>query len=770
MKVFLCGNTGSMNRGCEAIVRSTVKVLSKKSGDVYLATFAPTQDRTMARELGIAMINYATYSTKVHRYFYGALRKIFKKSLVGLNRIEKPLFDRMQRGDICLNIGGDTYCYGRPVISLALNRFTTKKGIKNILWCCSVEKSIMKGEILNDLKKYSYIFAREQMTYDNLISAGISAEKVIKVCDPAFFLNEKEACLPANFVVKNTVGINLSECVLNQNNTQAYENVKTLVQWILKQTDMAVCLIPHVYSIEKNSNDYPILNKLYKEIGDKERVSLIDKEYNCEQLKYIISKCRFFIGARTHSTIAAYSTHVPTLVIGYSVKSKGIAMDLFGEYQDYVLPYNEMKEDSELLKAFQLLLKREEEIKQRYKEFLPSYKQQLIDAINKYVIEKSTKKDFDICDRLQCTGCGTCVFGCPINCIQMYKDEEGFSRPKINYSKCINCGRCRNICPVTNKPQDDNIEPQAYAVINKNKEIRMKSSSGGVFSLIAEEIIKRGGAVFGATFDKDFNVRHIAVEKIEDLESLRGSKYVQSSTENTYEQAKIYLEKGKPVLYTGTPCQIAGLKAFLGKEYENLITQDIICHGVPSPLVWKKYIEYREKLAQQKVKKIFFRAKNEGWKRFSVSFSFEKDTEYRKVLTDDYYMQGFLGHLYLRNSCHNCSFKQMHRQSDLTLADFWGVEKVLPDWNDDKGVSLVLVHSEKGQKVLEWIRENISLREVDFSEAIRENPSYLLSVNSSAFRKPFFNLIHKKRIDKLIEKYCGTGLKAKIRRNIKKFF
>lgn len=771
MKYFLCGNTGAINRGCEAIVRSTVKVLNQRNGDVYLATFKPNQDRKMAHELGISMIGYAEYPSKVHRYYYGAMRKIFKKSLIGFNTIEKPLFDRLGKEDICLNIGGDTYCYGRPTISLALNRYTNKNGIKNILWCCSVEKSNIKGEILQDLNKYSYIFAREQITFDNLISSGISPKKVIKVCDPAFFLDMKEVDLPIGFSINNTVGINLSECVMNESNMQAYENVKSLIRWILKETDMSICLVPHVYSVEDNKNDYPILKKLYEDMGEKQRISLIDKEYDCEQLKYIISKCRFFVGARTHSTIAAYSTEVPTLAIGYSVKSKGIATDIFSTYKNYVLPYDEMKKETELLTAFQILMEKEEEIKKHYRDFLPQYKQQLLNAVEKYIFNQSQgEKFFSICDQMQCTGCAACAAGCPQKCITMEKNKEGFLIPNVNYSACINCGMCRNTCPVANKPMDDNDEPESYAVINKDEKTRLNSSSGGVFSLIAKEIISRGGIVFGAAFDERFNVQHISIEAIQEIEKLQGSKYVQSNVGNIYEQVRDYLENGRWVLFSGTPCQISGLKAFLRKEYEKLITQDLICHGVPSPLVWRKYVEHRENIASASAKKISFREKDESWKRYAISFLFENGTKYRSVLTDDYYMQGFLGHLYLRTSCHNCSFKQTHRESDLTLADFWGIEKVLPTMNDAKGVSLVLVHSIKGKELLETIKENTIIQKVAFEDSIRDNRSYVISCQPSPFRKQFFNSIHKKRIDKLVKKYCGTGLGAKIRRGIKKYF
>ena len=445
MKIFLCGDTGRLNRGCEAIVRGTKEVLGSK--ELYLATFAPEQNTPMVKELGISMIPYASYPSKTHRMFYGAIRRVFKKSLAGFGVVQRPLFDKVTSNDICLNIGGDTYCYQRPAMSLALNNYTRKKKIKNILWCCSIEKDKIKGEIFKDLQKYHYIFAREEITVNNLIESGIPAEKVIKVCDPAFFLKTKEVNLPEGFQVGNTVGINLSDCVCYGPYTKAYDNVKHLINWILSQTNMSVCLVPHVYSITDDYyHDWPILKRLHKEIAN-ERVSLVDKEYDCEQLKYIISKCRYFIGARTHSTIASYSMKIPTLVIGYSVKSKGIAKDLFGTYDNYVLPFEEMKNDDELLQAFKTLVKNEDIIRQRYEKVLPKYKKQLTDAIKKYIKTDNFIKPEEICDKKQCSGCGACQNVCSVQAIRMEKNVQGFLYPQLDKEKCVNCGKCRETCP-----------------------------------------------------------------------------------------------------------------------------------------------------------------------------------------------------------------------------------------------------------------------------------------------------------------------------------
>ena len=769
-KIFLCGNTGSVNRGCEAIVRSTAKILPVRGGDIFLATFSPEQDISMARETGINVIPYANYPTAVHRYLCALTRKVFKKSVAGQGIVQKPLFSRIDKNDICLNIGGDTYCYGRPIPSIALNSFTKKNGIKNILWCCSIEEENIKGEILEDLNSYEYIFAREKLTYEALINAGLDKNRVIKVCDPAFFLNMSKIDLPTGFKKGNTVGINVSEMTVNAHNPHAYANLITLIRYILDNTDMSVCLIPHVYSIKDNRNDYPILKKIYNEINS-ERVSIVDKEYNCEQLKYIISNCRFFVGARTHATIASYSSGVPTLVIGYSVKSKGIATDLFGTYDGYVIPYTELTEKNELVKAFKGIVEKESEIRARLYSFLPEYRQQLSDAVAKYISGKNdTEKPFDICCKEICSGCSACASICPVNAISMKPDSEGFEYPKIDFNKCINCGKCRNICPVANKYKDTEQIPKLYAAVNNNEETRLNSSSGGLFTALAEKVIEDGGVVFGAGFGEHLKVVHKMCGDKNGLSELRGSKYVQSEIGNTYREAKEQLEAGKKVLFVGTPCQIGGLLAYLGKEYENLITADFICHGVPSPKVWEKFVSSKESKYASKAVSASFREKKDGWKPYYMSIKFENADEYSCVIPSDPYLRGFVFALYLRPTCELCSFKLMHRQSDITLADFWGIEKTDSAFNDNKGTSLVMVHSAKGENLFDSVKPSINYNVQGFEFALEDNPSYYKSAKHSILRKQFFNDLNKKPINKAIEKYCGNGIASKLRRKAAKIF
>lgn len=362
-----------------------------------------------------------------------------------------------------------------------------------------------------------------------------------------------------------------------------------------------------------------------------------------------------------------------------------------------------------------------------------------------------------IIDIKNCTGCHACYNACPKQCISMQSDNEGFLRPVIDNSLCINCGLCKKVCPVLGEYKG-NPKGTAYACINNNEETRQQSSSGGVFTLIAEYILSLGGVVFGAAFDEDLSVYHIEVTNIEALSKLRGSKYLQSRIGDTYKSAKAYLEGGKPVLFTGTPCQISGLYAFLGKDYENLYTQDLICHGVPSPDVWQKYLRFREKSAGASTQRTFFRHKKYGWEMFSVLLDFTNSTEYIQIFSKDLYMKGFLADLCLRPSCYNCHSKSVERESDITLADFWGIVRVCPEFFDDKGTSLVLVNSPKGAKLFDAISAFMHYKEVDMDEALKYNPSAFRSVAKPKKRELFMKMINEAPFDAAVEACIKKGL------------
>ena len=352
-----------------------------------------------------------------------------------------------------------------------------------------------------------------------------------------------------------------------------------------------------------------------------------------------------------------------------------------------------------------------------------------------------------------CTGCGTCAQICSVHAIDMRASSEGFFYPFIKADTCVSCKICEKRCPVLHPPAAHGTQIETYGCINKNEQIRNDSSSGGVFSACAEYIIDTGGVVFGARFDADFSVVHGYAQTREELAAFRGSKYVQSTLGNAYVDCKRFLESDRCVLFTGTPCQIGGLKAYLNKEYEQLYLMDMICHGVPSPLLWKKYVAYRSRLASSPVERISFRRKDCGWKLYSVVFTFRNGMEYRETLRLDPYMRLFLRDVCLRESCYACSFKTDHRVSDITVADFWGVESVCPQLFDDKGTSLVLVQSEQGKKLFEAAAQTLTTQKVSLSEGIRSNPSLITSARRPKKRDSFFHELEEKTLEAVFRKY-----------------
>ena len=376
----------------------------------------------------------------------------------------------------------------------------------------------------------------------------------------------------------------------------------------------------------------------------------------------------------------------------------------------------------------------------------------------------------DIKNKIDCSGCGACRDICPTKAIDLVADIEGFLYPNVNIEKCIKCGMCDRICPIKNIRKEiyDSNKIIAYAAQSKDEFVRQNSSSGGIFTEIASYIINNGGIVFGAAFDEKFKVIHIGVDNIDDLSKIRGSKYVQSEIGNAYIQVKSHLEFGRMVLFTGTPCQIAGLYSYLGKNYDNLYTQDIICHGVPSPMVWKKYIELREKKAASQVKKIFFRYKKYGWKTYSVRFEFANCKEYIQTIRDDLYMRGFLRNLCLRPSCYHCVFKTKNRTADITLADFWGIEKLCPKLDDDRGTSLVILHTLRGNNLFNNIGENLIYQITDLEEAIKYNSAMIESAPVNRERDDFMKHIEENGFKSVEKHYLNISFKSRAKEIIKK--
>lgn len=362
-----------------------------------------------------------------------------------------------------------------------------------------------------------------------------------------------------------------------------------------------------------------------------------------------------------------------------------------------------------------------------------------------------------IADVKDCCGCLACASKCPEKCIDIRTDGEGFWYPEVSKSGCVDCGSCERACPALQK-HEGKTNPAAFAAYFKDERVRQNSSSGGVFTVAARHILDKGGVVFGAAFDGCHNVVHSYTEHKDGLERLRGSKYVQSRTGECYNEAESFLKQGRTVLFSGTPCQVAGLKCYLGKEYDNLFCADLICHGVPSPKVWRKYLEYHEKRAGAQVTGVNFRSKIKGWKKFCMALWFSDKKVYNNDLYRDLFLKSFLQDISLRPSCYDCKFKILSRESDLTLADFWGVETILPSMSDDRGISLVLIHSDKGQALFKAISDKIIFCEADLNRAVDFNQAAVKSAFKNPKRDLFFKDLDSLPFNILIKKHCKSDI------------
>lgn len=353
-----------------------------------------------------------------------------------------------------------------------------------------------------------------------------------------------------------------------------------------------------------------------------------------------------------------------------------------------------------------------------------------------FMMSKTTKK-IKLASPIDCTACAACVSVCPQKCISMVEDKEGFLQPKIDTKQCILCHKCEKTCPILNTESiSDDFETKAYAVINKDDEIRAQSSSGGVFFPLAKWVIEQGGVVFGARWNDKWDVVHDYAEDIEGVKAFMRSKYVQSVVGDTLKQAKDFLDSGRWVLYSGTPCQLGGLRAYLGKEYERLIQVDLICHGVPSPGVWRSYL--KDYFGKEKIIGINFRDKKKGWIGFQCVINTD-EKEIREGQMENTFFKGFLKNVYLRNSCYDCHFRAFHRLSDITLADYWGVNDICPQIYDNFGVSAVFIHTKQGSKIIDNISAKLIITEQQETDRlILHNMSMVKDFMKPKSRKSFY--------------------------------
>lgn len=364
-----------------------------------------------------------------------------------------------------------------------------------------------------------------------------------------------------------------------------------------------------------------------------------------------------------------------------------------------------------------------------------------------------------------CVGCSSCSATCPHQCIIMEKDSEGFLYPNIDFKQCISCGLCEKSCPILIDKTEHLYSTKFYAAQNRNNDVRRISSSGGIFYALALAIINQGGVVCAAKYSDEFEVIHSIATTEEQLDDFCGAKYAQSEIGQCFVKIKRILIDGYKVIFIGTPCQVEGLRAYLKCSYENLYLVDMVCHGVPSPFVWKKYLREREQYDANggRIVKVNLRDKSTGWSKYnySVKFDYINGKKYLMNQNDDMFMKGFMSNVFLRPSCSSCKFRGIKRNSDITIGDYWGIWKQYPSFDDNKGTSLVIIHSEKGDGLWNNIIDQLKVLEVSKEEAIQYNPSVIENSISSQKRAIFFKGIYRGKSVSEMVKLCVLNQNSK---------
>lgn len=366
-----------------------------------------------------------------------------------------------------------------------------------------------------------------------------------------------------------------------------------------------------------------------------------------------------------------------------------------------------------------------------------------------------------------CCGCTACESICHQSAIIMKPDNEGFLYPYTNLQKCNNCGLCEKVCPVIKyRAVSKKASPEVYAAVVKDDRLYFESSSGGIFGTLCDYVIGNGGIVYGAIYAEDFSVIHSSAETIDGCKTFHGSKYTQSNICGIYKQVKKILTAGRLVLFSGTPCQIAGLNGYLRKQYQNLITCDIVCHGVPSPKIFVDYLNFVK--GKQNIVSVNMKSKIEGEKKTAISIKLDNGKEFRHTLKTDLWSKFYFSHYGLRPSCHDCQFTHLNRSGDITIGDFWHYDKIAPGFHSEKCISLILINSGKGLGIFDAVKEKLYYRKSSLEDC--KQPQLQYPVRASEKRELFWNDYNQKGFMFIAKKYLDYSIYNRSKAKIKRLF
>lgn len=367
----------------------------------------------------------------------------------------------------------------------------------------------------------------------------------------------------------------------------------------------------------------------------------------------------------------------------------------------------------------------------------------------------------EIKDKKECTGCTACMATCPKQCITMKEDEEGFLYPRVNKDLCNGCGACNRVCPVQSPILEEPFEQKAVLFQHKDDMILRESTSGGLFTALATWVIAHGGVVYGAAYDERFVIRHIGIDSADGLRRFRNSKYAQSAVGDSFVEVRGLLRTGRWVLFSGTPCQLEGLHKYLRCEYDTLVTVDVVCHACPSPLVFRKYIETVAGWDMNNIKDIRFRDKAYGYKYSVMSFVGKDGYIYKEGIDTDVMLRAFFNNISPRPSCFACPAKKRYRKTDFTIWDCFDVDKFSRELDNDKGVTRALIHTEKGRRIWEDVKQEGIVKLIGADAAVEGVKEMVKSVEMNPLRDAFFHDLNTLPADECFNQYFPVTLRHK---------